>query len=352
MLYKDLIATYGSSLAGRSTLLDDRVWHVVPSEDLTRFRRYALDALLQAKVYLMDHLAATYADTLHDTLQEHAQGSGTQAMSYLGEIQFPAKVTWVEYDYGQLGVSRFERGSISTKHDDEPRGSGLHGFLIDDREADHLRVTLFARADGTKVMDPMSFLRLNRKPSGQLDYEDVKFEFNTSMIDFCVHVGESEKLIEARRTVHLINSGSELFIPCALFAMLVSSDLGGIIPAETETFSSKEAKTAKKFGKSWILGAPKSHLTIRIGPQAAAHLRERAERIAFEQQNNADRSGPVRHRVSEHERHYRSGKIVLVKAHERGHGERPNIPTRVMGPREHEPAFNLSGGETAGGDEI
>ena len=47
--------------------------------------------------------------------------------------------------------------------------------------------------------------------------------------------------------------------------MLVSPDLGGIIPHEAETFTPKDAKTARKFGKSWILGAQKSHLTIRIG---------------------------------------------------------------------------------------
>ena len=55
LLYKDLIATYGSSLSGRSSLEDDMVWHLVPSDELTRFRRYALEALQQAKVYLIDH---------------------------------------------------------------------------------------------------------------------------------------------------------------------------------------------------------------------------------------------------------------------------------------------------------
>ena len=250
LLYKDLIATYGASLAGRSSLQDDMVWHLVPSDDLTRFRRNALDALMQAKVYLLDHLAANYADTLHDTLQERAQGTGTQAMYYLGDIHFPAKVTWVEFDCRALGIARFERRAPSTLHDDGPRGSGLHGFLIDNRQEDYLRITMFARPEGARVMDPMSFMRLNRKASGQLDYEDVKFEFNQSMIDFRVRTGDSEQKLEARRTIHLINTGSELFIPCALFAMLVSPDLGGIIPSESETFTPKEAKTARKFGKS------------------------------------------------------------------------------------------------------
>lgn len=341
VLYKDLIATYGSSLSGRSSLEDDMVWHLVPSDELTRFRRYALEALQQAKVYLLDHNAANYADTLHDALQERAQAVGSQAMSYLGEIQFPAKVTWVEFDYRELAVARFERGAPSTAHDDRPIGSGVHGFLIDDRDVDHLRVTMFARPVGVRAMDPMSFMRLNRTDQRLFDYEDVKFEFNPSMMRYRAICGDSEEAIEARRTIHLVNTGSELFIPCALFAMLVSPDLGGIIPSESETFTAKETKTARKFGKSWVLGAQKSHLTIRIGPQAAAHLRERSERLAFEKQANADRNGPVRHWVSEHERHYRSGKIVTVKGHERGSGDRPLLPTRVMGPRREDAAFNL-----------
>lgn len=341
LLYKDLIATYGASLAGRSSLQDDMVWHLVPSDDLTRFRRYALDALMQAKVYLLDHLAANYADTLHDTLQERAVGTGTQAMSYLGDIQFPAKVTWVEFDCRALGIARFERRAPSTLHDDGPRGSGLHGFLIDNRPEDHLRITMFARPEGTRVMDPMSFMRLNRKSSGLLDYEDVKFEFNQSMIDFRIRTGDSEQKLEARRTIHLINTGSELFIPCALFAMLVSPDLGGIIPSESRTFTPKEAKTARKFGKSWILGAQKSHLTIRIGPQAIAHMQERAARQEFERLSHEERNGPVRHWVTEHERHYRSGKVVLIKGHHRGHTPDPGLPTRVMGPRPE--AIDFSG---------
>ena len=324
MLYKDLIATYGSSLSGRSSLEDDMVWHLVPSDELTRFRRYALEALQQAKVYLLDHNAANYADTLHDALQERAQAVRSQAMSYLGEIQFPAKVTWVEFDYRELAVARFERGAPSTAHDDRPIGSGVHGFLIDDREVDHLRITMFARPDGVRAMDPMSFMRLNRTGQGLLDYEDVKFEFNPSMMRYRAICGDSEEAIEARRTIHLVNTGSELFIP-----------------SESETYTAKETKTARKFGKSWVLGAQKSHLTIRIGPQAAAHMRERAERLAFEKQANTDRSGPVRHWVSEHERHYRSGKIVIVKGHERGSGDRPLLPTRVMGPRREDAAFNL-----------
>ena len=114
MLYKSLISLYGSSLAGRSAPADDLVWHFTPSEDLRLFREYALDALQQAKVFLLDHMAAAYADTLHDAVAKQASETGLPAMAILGEVKLPADVVWVEFDDRELGVARFERASPVT----------------------------------------------------------------------------------------------------------------------------------------------------------------------------------------------------------------------------------------------
>ncbi|GGO62801.1 hypothetical protein SAMN05444398_12911 [Roseovarius pacificus] len=333
MLYKALISTYGASLAGKSAPLDDPVWHLEWSEDLQLFREYALDALQQAKVYLLDHLAANYTDTLHDAVQEKAESIGVPAMAILGEVQLPNNVNWVEFDNRALAIARFERGSPVTAHDDKPIGSGLRGYLIDDRSDDHLRITMFSRPEGSKVMDPICSLLVNRTADGKLNHDKVNEDLSRTMVNFRWRIGNSKEKIKALRTLHRIDTGYDLFIPYALFAMLVSPDLGGIIPAETETFRAKDVKTARKFGKSWVLGAQKSHLTIRIGPQAAAHMKERQARLEFEQQTQGVRNGPVRHWVSEHERRYRNGKVVLVKGHHRGHETDPGLPTRVMGPR-------------------
>ncbi len=341
MLYKDLISTYGSSLAAKSALKDDPFWHMAWSEELQLFREYALGALQQAKVYLLDHLATTYADTLHDAVQEKAEEISVPAMAILGEIQLPTKVTWVEFDYRALVVARFERGSPTTQHDDKPIGTGLRGYLIDDRNDDHLRITMFSRLEGSKIMDPICALLVNRTADGKLDYDDVNEELSRSMVNFRARLGDPKEKIDALRYLHRIDTGADLFIPFALFAMLVSADLGGIIPSETETFTAKDSKTARKFGKFWLLGAQKSHLTIRIGPQAAAHMRERQARLEFERQAEKERSGPVRHWVSEHERRYRSGKVVLVKGHQRGHEPEPHLPTRVMGPGSDTTDFTL-----------
>lgn len=350
MLYKLLIALYGSSLAGKTTSKDDLVWHFSPSEDLRQFREYALEALPQAKVYLLDHLAAAYADTLHDAVAKQAAETGVPAMAILGEVKLPAPVVWVEFDDRELGVARFERASPVTRYDDKPSGTGLRGYLLDDRNERHLRVTMFHRRENSRVVDPICALLVKRMPTGQLNYDDIEVELSRSMVDFRVRSGDTMEMNQGRRTVHQVETGYDLFIPYALFAMLVSPDLGGIIPTETETFTVKDTKTARKFGKSWILGAQKSHLTIRIGPQAAAHMAERTARLEFERQALEVRNGPVRHWVSEHERHYRSGKIVLVKGHHRGQGQPPNLPTRVIGPKSDAASFEFPATEPSSQD--
>ncbi|NEY92051.1 hypothetical protein [Tabrizicola oligotrophica] len=341
MLYKSLISLYGSSLAGKSAPTDDLVWHFAPSEGLRLFREYALDALQQAKVYLLDHLAAAYADTLHDAVAKQAAETGLPAMAILGEVKLPAGVVWVEFDDRELGVARFERASPVARYDNKPAGTGLRGYLLDDRNEGYLRITMFHRREGSRVVDPICALLVKRTPTGKLNYDDVEVELSRSMIDFCVRSGDTVEMINGRRTVHQVETGYDLFIPYALFAMLVSPDLGGIIPTETETFTTKDTKTARKFGKSWIVGAQKSHLTIRIGPQAAAHMTERTARLEFERQAQDERNGPIRHWVAEHERHYRSGKVVLVRAHQRGHAPVPNLPTRVMGPKSDVAGFEF-----------
>lgn len=350
MLYKSIISTYGASLANKTQPLDDPVWHYGWSINLQAFREHTLEALQQAKVYLMDHLAADYADTLHDVIQDDANHANASAITLLGEIVPPAQVTWVEFDYGALVKSRYERGSIwATLHErrvadgvDHPIGDGLRGFLVDDRNADHMRITMFRQTKGYKHVDPLGSLRINRTASGELDVDDVKLDANLSSTAFRMRYGEDEKEVEARQVKYIADTGYDMFIPHALFAMLVSPDLGGIIPFEAETFTAKDMKTARKFNKSWVTGAKKSHLTIRIGPHAIAHLRERQARLDFERLAREQRNGTVRHWVSEHERRYQSGKIVLVKRHERGSEPAPNLATRVMGSKDIGSGFVLN----------
>ncbi len=284
-------------------------------------------------MYLLDHLAAAYVDTLHEAVIDESDEKGLPALDFLGEVKLPTAVVWVEFDDRALGVARFERASAVTRFDDKPLGKGLRGFLLDARNEAHLRVTMFHKSHDKGIIDPMFALLVQRSASGKLDFDNVEVEPSKSMVDFYMRTGASPDEIDGRRSVQVFEAGYDLFIPYALFAMLVSPDLGGIIPAETDTFTPRDIKTARKFNKRWILGAQKSHLTIRIGPQAAAHMAERTARLEFQREMVETRNGPVRHWVSQHERHYRNGKVVLVKGHHRGNELAQNLPTRVMGPK-------------------
>jgi hypothetical protein len=297
--------------------------------------------LQQAKVYLLDHLAAAYADTLHEAADENAGEDNSPALAILGDVKLPSTVVWGEFDDRALSVARFERASAVTRFDEKPLGRGLRGYLFDSRDEGYLRVTMFHKCLEKGIVDPLCALLVKRNALGALDFDNIEVELSKSMVDFHVRTGASAEKIKGMLTVQKIEAGYDLFIPYALFAMLGSPDLGGIIPTLTESFTSKDVSTARKFNKSWVLGAQKTHITIRIGPQAAAHMVERTARLEFQRQAIENRNAPVRHWVSEHERHYRDGKVVLVKGHHRGHEDR-NLPTRVMGPSVDIASFEFS----------
>jgi hypothetical protein len=142
------------------------------------------------------------------------------------------------------------------------------------------------------VVDPLLTLHFAKSDQGA-GLTTVRPQFHRYMAEVLSKRGMASDEIQARSQLQLVDAGSDLFVPYALFAMLVSPDLGGIIPTETTTFLPKEMKTARKFGKSWIIGAPKSHLTIRIGPQAAEHMRERLARLEFEREARENRNSPI-----------------------------------------------------------
>ena len=295
----------------------------------------------------MDHSAADYADTLRDAAQDNVEELSGLALAMLGEVARPDAVTWVECDYNALAASRIERGSKWGTPDPAPFVDGLRGYLFDDRHQNHLLITMFCQPEGSKIMDPLCAFRVNRTLQGELDYDAIKLEAVPTTIEFLARTGNPEKRIYAFHELHKLQTGYELFIPRALFAMLASPDLGGIIPHEGKVFTAKDMKTARKFGKTWVMGAQKSHLTIRIGPHAIAHMRERQARLEFERQQQKQRNGPVRHWVSEHERRNQSGKVVWINGHYRGAG---NLPTRVMGPSNADSKFDLKSLEAFKGD--
>jgi hypothetical protein len=196
MLFRNLIATYGNSLAGKSTLQDDPVWHLGRTDDLLNFRQYALGALQQAKVYLLDHFAAAYADTLHDSIQEALGDGDVAALTFLGEVKLPAPVVWVEFDYQELVASRVQRTSPSIVHEESPSGTGQRGYLFDNRNLDALNVTMFSCDSRGKVVDPFFTLRFDRAGQSEGGLTSFQPEFHRYMSDILSERGMAAQEIQ------------------------------------------------------------------------------------------------------------------------------------------------------------
>lgn len=334
MLFKRLISTYGSSLHGKSRPEDDPVWHLGQSEELRSFRQYAVEALQKARVYLLDHAAAAYTDTFHESMLSVGDPDNVTAIqAFVSEVELPSDVIWVEYDFSAVTVSRFDRNGAEKPRTDIGSGFGERGFLIDNRHPQYLRAAMFRSDTHGRILDPFGYLRFQRNAEGKPALDGFYPEPNAYMLDKLLARGVSQEMVRATYDGHMSESSYDLFIPYALFAMLASPDLGGIVATDSEIFTQKEAKTARKFGRVWITGAPRSHLTVRIGPQAVAHMRERFARLEHERHHIEARNGPIQHWVVEHERHYKGGKLVVIKGHHRGKRPDPALPTRVMGPR-------------------
>lgn len=119
----------------------------------------------------------------------------------------------------------------------------------------------------------------------------------------------------------------EMVIGFMLFAALAARE-DDLLSQEVPSLSTAQAKTARKFGKSWMTETLKSHVTIRIGPAAERHMTEQKVRLRFEEAQAISRATPT-----EHERRYSNGKVVRVRAHKRGQFADRDLPTRIVGPR-------------------
>jgi hypothetical protein len=84
------------------------------------------------------------------------------ALTFLGEVDLPADVVWVEFDFRELIAARVQRNSPSVTQQENTFGSGLRGYLIDSRSIDVLHVTMFTCDFRGKILE----LRPLRKRTG------------------------------------------------------------------------------------------------------------------------------------------------------------------------------------------
>lgn len=334
MLFKDIVIQYGKSVAGAELIPHMDPIHAVGVPELTKaFRQDALDDITAAKVYLLDGAAAGYADSFREDLQDFQfdEMASAKIGEFMETVELPAELVWVEYDHRLLMRDRFNRGHIADPDFTDPDEFGLRGFLFDNREKDRLRVKLF-RSDGMgRIIDPL-YTADFEKGSTEGQFSIAKFTPHAHVTAFYQKMGVSSDTFREIEKQERGDLTYEMVLGFVLFALL-SSPGNGVVLEDRATLSPKEEKTAKKFNKPWMTELLRSHVTIRIGKEAEAHLAEQRQRRSFEEAKAVGRLPPTEHWVSEHERRYSNGKIVKIKAYKRGIRVPDSVPTIVMGPR-------------------
>lgn len=341
ILYKTIALKFGHLLENENPVdMRGPDGQLVFSEEIRQHWQGVLSDLSSAKIYLLDHNAANYLDSLRMDVQgmpwEDRPESDIQG--YVRDVELPRDLIWVEYNDRKLWEDRCAR-EITTLDEEELNNRHQRGFLFDNRSSDKLSVRLFSAMTDTMFFDAPFVLEISKSDDGRPDFNDVSWQLQRTVLAGLMRAGllPNEASLREHFEEHKGHVNYEMVIVFMLFAALAARE-DDLLAQEVASLSTSQAKTARKFGKAWMTEVLKSHLTIRIGPAAERHLTEQKARLRFEQAQAASRAAPTEHWVAEHERRYSDGKVVRVRAHKRGQPARRDLPTRVVGPSRTAPS--------------
>lgn len=308
---------------------------MVLSEEIRHHWQSVLSDLASARIHLLDHNAVNYLDSLRMDVQgmpwEDRPESDIQ--SYVREVDFPDDLIWIEYDDRKLWEDRVARG-ITTLSEEELDNRHQRGFLFDNRSPDKLTVRLFSGVTETMFFDAPLVLEISKAQDGRPDFGNTSWQLQRTVIAGLMRLGllDSEDSARDHFEEHKGHLTYEMVIGFMLFAALAARE-DDLLAKEVPSLSTAQAKTARKFGKTWMTDTLRSHVTVRIGPAGERHLTESKARRQFEKAQVSGRATPTEHWVAEHERRYSNGKVVRVRSHKRGQHADRELPVRVVGPR-------------------
>ena len=336
ILYKTMALKYGSYLDNEEPgAMPGPDGQMVGPEEIRQSWRSILADLAAARIYLLDHNAANYLDTLRTDVQGEPGKEKSEAyiQNYVREIDFPSDLIWVEYDSRVLWKDRVARG-LTTMTDEELSLWHQRGFLFDNRSPEKMTVRLFSAWSDNVFFDPPLILEISKAGDGRPDFRRTSWKPQNVAIAGLMrlkNIGIDGSVEDNLRT-HQGHLTYEMVIGFMLFAALAARE-DDILTQEVPSLSTSQAKTARKFGKTWMTETLRSHVTVRIGPAGERHLSEAKSRRKFEEAHASGRAAPTEHWVAEHERRYSNGKVVRVRAHKRGQQADRELPVRVVGPR-------------------
>lgn len=340
MLFKRVLTQYGQSLTGRNISPQNDVTYCALQHltgdvsDLMITRRFIVDAMKEAKPFFLDHNAADYLDILGDTMVDQAGGPDLSDRDFMKEIKLPEHVVWVEYDAKALAYAKRERGAREQTPIDEIDDLGLRAVLFDNRDPDQLICFNFKIHTGGGIIDPLYTAVINKNRQGYpID--------NTYQVFPTPHMARYYSLASDGGTLpkEMLDGSVDGMIHLYRMSFCLFASLNDrrddLTIIRDEMFSDQELKNARKFSKDHILGAGKSHMTIRLDEPGLRYMKQMRDDETDRRLIAAGRTAPVRHEVREHERRYKSGKIVAVKAYVRG-SILDNRPTRVTASKQND----------------
>ncbi|MEL6641687.1 MAG: hypothetical protein AAFP98_10310, partial [Pseudomonadota bacterium] len=276
----------------------------VSPKDTRQHWQNVLGELASARIYLLDHNAASYLDSLRMDVQgmpwEDRPESDIQG--YVRDVEFPRDLIWVEYDDRRLWEDRVARG-ITTQTDEELNNRHQRGFLFDNRAPDRLTLRLFSALTDALFLDAPLVLEISKDNDGRPDFTNTRWSPQKTVIAGLIRAGFLKDEASAREFFeeHKGHVTSEMVVGFMLFAALAARE-DDLVLQESRSLSNAQAKTARKFGKTWMTETLKFHVTIRIGPSAERHMNEQRARRRFEEEQATGRASPTEHWVAEYER--------------------------------------------------
>ncbi len=336
ILYKTIALKFGHHLENEKPVdMLGPDGQLVLSEETRQHWQRVLSDLSAASIYLLDHNAANYLDSLRMDVQGMPWENRPEAdiQGYVRNIELPRDLIWIEYDDRKLWEDRCARG-LSTMGEIELSDRHQRGFLIDNRSPDKLSVRLFSAVTDTFFFDAPFVLEISKPQDGRPNFSDVSWQPQRVVLAGLMRAGLLPNGASLREHFeqHKGHLTYEMVIGFMLFAALAARE-DDLRSQEVASLTASQTKTARKFGKAWMTEVLKSHVTIRIGPAGEQHLTEQKARLRFEQAQSASRAAPTEHWVAEHERRYSNGKVVRIRAHKRGRPATGDLPARVVGPR-------------------
>ncbi|WP_136443807.1 hypothetical protein [Pacificoceanicola onchidii] len=336
ILYKTIALKFGHHLENEMPvdMIGPDGQRVSP-EEVRQHWRGVLGDLSSARIFLLDHNAANYLDSLRMDVQGMPWEDRPEAdiQDYVRDIELPRDLLWIEYDDRKLWEDRCVRG-LTALDDEELSRRHQRGFLFDNRSSEILSVRLFSAMTDTTFFDAPFVLEISKSQDGRPDFSDTSWKAQRTVLAGLMRAGLLPDGASMREHFeeHSGHLTYEMVIGFMLFAALAARE-DDLTSQEAASLSTKQAKTARRFGKTWMTEVLKSHVTIRIGPAGERHLSEQKARFGFEKTQSASRTAPTEHWVAEHERRYADGKVVRVRAHKRGQPVCRELPARVVGPR-------------------